>query len=283
MIPRRGGADGDAPVRMDYARAVDELMVTFADADNIEIFELVDDLELIFDAAEPGRLLGLVVRGLRLGRPEPWKLAVATVAGPTLWKAFQAHALEPPPVSEDEDAARACSEVVVPMEERARLSRGWLALHRSLHAAEWWNDRPARMWPEEPPDEPAEGPWVLAAPWPSTAATNVLLPAALAGACGMEPVGYARLRDGDLVVSFDRTRLSPQGRLVLRLAAPAATSAALAATGVVVREDELEVSFRPPQGATGQGLLVLVADMVPMPLDVVTDGEAGAQRSCPPV
>ncbi len=272
--PSTLGSDGaERVVRIDYTRAIDELLVSVADAPSIEIFELVDDLELIFDATVPGRVVGLVVRGLRLHREAPWRLAAATVTGPTLWSVCMALATAPPTMVEGVDSARSRLDVRIPAEEWTRLRRQtWTELHLSLRRVEWWVAELPEP-PLAPTREPAEGPWIVAAPWPaSTMATNLSLPAPLAGACGVAPVGYARHDEDALVVSFHWTARRPVGRLRMHLAAP------LVATGTVVpNKGGLDVRFPALDATAGRGLVVIVAEMAPAPVPVAGEEQPPAQ------
>ena len=179
--------------RVEYTGSIDGLTVIIDDASSIDIFELLDDFEVLFDATEAGRLVGLTVRGARLGRPGAWTRAVATVLGPSLWDAYQR--LERKARSQlvgDEGDDEVSEELVLLPDEWAWLrDRVWLALHASLRQSEWWQDERELNEPPEIPSTGVDEPWVLVVSLPPRGTpANLHLPAPLALACGVERIGY---------------------------------------------------------------------------------------------
>lgn len=245
---------------LEYIGAVDEFTAIFGDAPRIEMFTPVPDVELIFNAASPGELLGLILRGARLGRAPTWLAAVATIAGPTLWRAYEKTAR---PASDlvGHDVVVVAHSVDIPAAEAARLrQRTWLALHQSLHEGQWWASESPALPPAEPAADGADEPWVVVAPWPGPAQpTNLVLPAPLAALCGVEPIGYVRRLGAGLEIRFD---LGPETTATdvehqLALAVPNATT-----TPAVDVDREVVVVVEPMASVPADGFLVVVAKAV---------------------
>ena len=255
------------PVEVAYCAAVDEFVVIVEDAPDIEIYELLEDLEVIFDANRPGALLGLTLRGARLGRPAPWTRTVQTVCGPTLWGTYEQLALKAESRTivgdDDDDDGVTAERVLVPAEEWARLrNRTWLALHQSLHEGEWWREELQRTPVAVNSEDPASC-WVIAAPWPRVGqASNIRLPTPLAEACGLEPVGYIHRTPEGLEIRFDIEIDCEAHGVTLQLADP--YSATSTATDVGKpgeggdRDPELVVTLRPGRPANVNGPLVIL-------------------------
>jgi tetratricopeptide (TPR) repeat protein len=266
MVSTRVGAS----ILVQYIRPVDEFEATIADGAEVEIFELLDDLELIFDATEPGRLLGLVLRGARLGRPLVWLHAAATVMGPTMWATYGHVALDDTRPTLFGDREKEQDEVQcrinVPADEWIRLRRRtWLALHGSLRRGEWWDEEPPTYEHLELLTEGAGEPWVITAARPIDGrATNLYLPKPLAQDCGLDPVGYVRQTEHGFAVRFDITAdpspasFSPDERLrslKLHLVDPSAATATAMRIG-----DDFVVSFEIHGQLNNRGPLVIVAE-----------------------
>jgi len=266
MTVRDSGSEvADRKALIGYTAAVDEFIVTFGDASEIEVFEPIDDLEVVFDATQAGRMLELSVRGARLGRAASWLEVVRTVCGPTLWAAYEELAGKHIDVDDDDDETTA--KETIPGREWTDLRyRRWPALHLSLRGDGDGDDRdgPA-LFQGVPGVVDQNEPWVLAAPWPRGGEpTHLHLPPSLAALCGLDPVGYVQQTDEGLVLRFDLTApgKTPPAALELELASPFSAAVGMPGGNPELGADEVELRFTPERTGRTAGMIVVVGRAV---------------------